>query len=63
MSPMENFLSLAKTQRRIAHQYRRWALADEAAGKAERGRKYRAEYQRLWDAAKWHLARARMFQH
>ncbi|TWG90362.1 hypothetical protein L598_000700001190 [Mesorhizobium sp. J18] len=63
MRQVENFLSLAKTQRRFAHQYRRWALEDEAAGKADRSRKYRAESQRLWEAAKFYLARARMFQH
>jgi len=59
MSKSAAFLSLAKTQRRLAHEYRRWAQEDEAAGRLARCRKYRAESERLWQAAKFHLRHAR----
>lgn len=52
------FLSLSRTQRRLAHQYRRWALEDAAAGNLDRYRKNRAEAERLWKSAKFHLRRA-----
>ena len=55
-------MSLVRTQRRLAHQYRHWAAADEAAGNQERYRRYRNESARLWKSAFWHLNQARMWK-
>ena len=54
------FFSLSQTQRRLAHEYKRWALADAAEGFLELYERHRAESDRLWNDAKWHLNRARM---
>lgn len=54
-----DLLSLSQTQRRLAHEYKRWALAEEAAGDWPRYRKFKAESNRLWNEAKWHLQAAR----
>jgi hypothetical protein len=54
------FFSLSQTQRRLAHDYKRWALED--AGRwlpDELYRKHRAESDRLWQSAKWNLQAAR----
>jgi hypothetical protein len=53
------FFSLSQTQRRLAHEYKRWALEDAAEGFAELYRKHRAESDRLWQSAKWNLQAAR----
>lgn len=56
------FLSLAKTQRRNAGQYRQWAREAEAAGDLERYRKYAAEARKSFDGARWHIEQARIRQ-
>jgi hypothetical protein len=53
------FFSLSQTQRRLAHDYKRWALEDAADGFDELYRKHRAESDRLWQSAKWNLQAAR----
>lgn len=57
-----DFLRLARTQRRLAHEYRRWALEAEREGNIDRYRRYRKEANRLWESAKFHLGRAAMNQ-
>lgn len=52
-------LSLARTQRRLSHQYRTWAREDERAGKLDAYRRDTAEADRLRKDARWHLQRAR----
>ena len=54
------FFSLSQRQRRLAHEYKRWALEDAAEGFLELSRRHKAESDRLWNDAKWHLNRARM---
>lgn len=54
--------SLAKTQRRLSHQYRAWARQDELAGKLIAYRRNTAEANRLARDARWHFQRARMEQ-
>jgi hypothetical protein len=54
------YLSLAMTQRRLAHIARREALAWEAAGDYRRYGPAAVEARRLWREAKWHLERAKM---
>jgi hypothetical protein len=56
------FLRLALTQRRLSHQYRQWARADEARGDLTAYRRNTKEAHRLWQCAKWHLNRARHAQ-
>jgi hypothetical protein len=53
------FMSLALTQRRLAHQHRRWALEDAIAGKLAESRRELNEANRLWRDAKEHLSIAR----
>jgi len=53
------FVSLAKTQRRISWQYRKWALEDQARGDRKAFLKHAAEARRLWREARWHLDYAR----
>lgn len=53
------FFSLSQTQRRFAHEYKRWAKAAEAEGDLERYRRFRAESNRLWNEAIWHLQAAK----
>lgn len=53
------FFSLSQTQRRLAHEYKRWAMKDEADGFLEHYRRHKAESNRLWNAAKWNLQAAR----
>lgn len=62
MTTATNFLTLAKTQKRLAHDYRRWALEDEATGNLPRYRRHRAESNRLWRDSKKHLAKARIYR-
>lgn len=49
-------ISLALSQRRLAHEYKRWALAAEEEGKLERYRSYRSDSDHYWRSAKFHLA-------
>jgi hypothetical protein len=53
------WISLAKTQRRISHRYRRWAAEAEQRGNLERYRYYKAKANELWSEAKGHLKLAR----
>jgi len=53
------FFSLSQTQRRIAHDYKRRAMAEKAAGDVSRFDRYSAEANRLWAQAKWHLQMAK----
>jgi hypothetical protein len=53
------FFRCSQTLRRLAHSYKRWALADEAEGRADDYRKHRSESTRLWQSAKWHLSMAK----
>jgi len=52
-------LSLAKTQRRLAHQHRAVMAQAEHDGDLKAYRTAKAEYARLWAEAKWHLQFAR----
>lgn len=54
-----DLFSLSQTLRRLAHEYKRWALADEAEGFLDHYRRHKAESTRLWRAAKWYLQAAR----
>lgn len=49
------FISLALTQRRLAHQAKREAIEAEHKGDLKRYRQMRAEAERLWVEAKWNL--------
>ena len=60
---IRDFVSLSQTQRRHAHEYRRWALEAEREGKLERYRRYRAECNRLWRNALWNLRFAKQRLH
>lgn len=55
MAEATALLSLSRTQRRLAREYKKWALEDEAAGRLERYRKYRREAERLWREAAIHF--------
>ena len=50
------FKSLALSQRRLSHKYRRWAA--ESTTELERD-KWAAEADDYWERAKWHLGKAR----
>lgn len=53
------FFHCSQTLRRLAHEYKRWALADEVEGRGDDYRKHKAESTRLWRSAKWHLSMAK----
>jgi len=55
------WFSLAKSQRRMAGEYRQWAREAEAAGNLGQFRKYAGEARRLFRDAKWHLQTARRY--
>lgn len=55
-----DYFSLSQTLRRIAHDYRRWALEDEKSGNLERYRKYRKSSDDAWQNSLWYLSRARL---
>ncbi len=55
------FLSLAMTQRRLAHRLKREALAWEAQGHRANFIACRLECRRLWNSAKFNLNQARQF--
>lgn len=54
--------SLARTQKRLAHEAKRLALQAESEGRRAVYAAWRAEADRLWHDAKWHLDRARSWQ-
>ena len=54
-----DLFSLSQTLRRLAHDYKRWALEDEAEGFLDHYRRHRAESDQLWQRAKWYLQAAR----
>lgn len=54
-----DYFSLSQTQRRLAHEYKRWALEDEVIGNLERYRVNRQRSDRLWRSAKANLELAR----
>lgn len=53
------FFSLAKTQRRLAGEYRVWAREADARGDLPRYARYAAEARRLFRDARWNLQAAR----
>lgn len=54
-----DLFSLSQTQRRLAHEYKQWALEDEKAGRIERCRQNRKRSDDLWHQAKANLCLAR----
>lgn len=54
-----NLFSLSQTRRRIAHEYKRWALEAETNGNLPEYRRCRKESDRLWHSAKWALDMAK----
>lgn len=58
-SEMQAFFSLAMSQRRHAHEYRRWAKEAEAAGNVLGYETWRKESDQYWCAAWWHLGKTR----
>lgn len=56
------FLSLAKSQRRIAGQYRQWAREAEAEGNATHYQRYAPMARETFRAAKEHLSQARHYR-
>lgn len=57
-----DLLRLSQTQRRIAHEYKRWALEYLAAGRTDRFEYYRNKSNACWQEAKLHLLRARQWR-
>lgn len=57
------FLSLARTQRRLAAQYREWAAEDAARGNVAAFQHDNAEARRLTGDAHGHLSQARNYAH
>ena len=60
MSTALSYLSLSRTLRRLAHDYKRMALEDEQAGNLERYRLFRGYSDRAWRNAKFYLNQARI---
>lgn len=56
------FLSLARTQRRLAGEYRRWAREAEADGKLEQYRRYAGMARETFRAGLEHLSHARHYR-
>jgi len=56
------WFSLSQTQRRLAHEYRRFALQDEQAGKLDRYRLNRQRSDTLWRSAKFSLQRVKVWR-
>lgn len=48
----EDLFSLSQTRRRLAHEYKRWALEDASNGKPERAAGWRKKSDELWQSAK-----------
>lgn len=62
MTPVSRaYFRLSQTQRRLAHEYKRWALEAETLGQIERYREYRKRSDELWRSAKWNLNRLRVW--
>lgn len=61
-SQAQAWFSLSQTQRRLAWEYRRFALEDEQAGKLERYRINRQRSDTLWRSAKFSLQRLRVWR-
>jgi hypothetical protein len=57
------WFSLSQKQRRLAHEYKRFALDDEQAGKLERYRINRQRSDTLWRAAKFSFQRVRVWRY
>lgn len=57
----EDLFSLSQTRRRLAHEYKRWALEDARAGKAERAAQCRKKSDELWQSAKSTLSYLRVW--
>ncbi|WP_173931359.1 hypothetical protein [Chelativorans sp. Marseille-P2723] len=56
------FFSLAMTQRRLAHSYKRDALKAKALGNDKRFEEFRQKSDRLWNDAKKHFSYARSWR-
>lgn len=54
-----SLISLAKTQKRLAHEYKRMAVTSADLNRTEAYQRNKAEANRLWRDAKWHLQCAR----
>lgn len=54
--------SLARTQKRLAHEAKRLAMQAESEGRRAVYTAWRAEADRLWHDAKWHLGKARSWK-
>lgn len=52
----------ARTFKRLAHGYKRWALEAENAGNLDRYKHYRKEAERLWKSARQHIIFARRWR-
>ena len=61
-SEAQAWFSLSQTQRRLAHEYKRWALEAEKLGQLERYREYRKRSDELWQSSKWSLNRLRSWR-
>ena len=56
------WFSLSQTQRRLAWDYRRFAIEDEQNGNLERFRLNRDRSDRLWRSAKWSFQRLKVWR-
>lgn len=54
-----NFFSLSQTQRRMAKEYREWAIYAEIKGKGLHAAEYWQKSKRLWNSAFRNLSLAR----
>jgi len=63
MSEAQAWFALSQKQRRLAWEYRRFALEDEQAGKLERYRLNRQRSDTLWRSAKFSLQRLRVWRY
>lgn len=61
-SEAQAWFSLSQKQRRLAWEYRRFALEDEQAGKLERYRLNKQRSDTLWRSAKFSLQRLRVWR-
>lgn len=61
-SEAQAWFDLSQTQRRLAHEYKRFALEDEQAGKLERYRLNKQRSDTLWRSAKFSLQRLRVWR-
>lgn len=61
-SEAQAWFDLSQTQRRLAWEYRRFALEDEQAGKLERYRLNKQRSDTLWRSAKWSFQRLKVWR-